>query len=130
MEPLLDKNQTDGLTTIKTWVFGMGHLLNDLAGAIWFNYALFFMSSVAGVPSYIAGIVILMGQVTDALSTQLVGYLSDRWDTKIGKRTPFYLAGSVLMPVGLFLVFRICPFDLLAGPVSYTHLTLPTNREV
>ena len=44
---------------------------------------------------------------------------------------PAILAPVILKPVGkLFAVYVIlCPAALVA-PVSYTHLTLPTNREV
>ena len=105
-EPLLSQNERpDGLTTFKKWVFGTGHLMNDLCGATWFNYLLYFLVKVQGVSRITAGTVMLVGQVADALATPLVGLLSDRWNSPIGKRIPWYIGGSILVPIAFFFMF-------------------------
>jgi len=41
-------------------------------------------------------------------------------------------AGAVTMTLALYGIFVLAPTERTQGvvPVSYTHLTLPTNREV
>lgn len=98
----------DGLDLGKMWVFGAGHLLNDFAGAIWFNYGLFYLANVQEVSKFTAGFVILIGQITDACSTPILGMLSDNCDSRLGKRVPWYIFGTVLMPLSFFFLFQDC----------------------
>ena len=48
----------------------------------------------------------------------------------VNARTTFVLAGVAVEIVGLTLVIRSNPLAVSEKAVSYTHLTLPTNREV
>lgn len=36
----------DALTTVHVYAYGVGHFLNDLCAACWFNYLLFYLKSV------------------------------------------------------------------------------------
>lgn len=40
-----------------------------------------------------AGFAVLSGQIADGIATQLVGYLSDKYNPKIGKRAIWYIIG-------------------------------------
>jgi len=51
--------------------------------ACWFNFLLFFLKRVAETPS--APYVLLIGQITDGLTTPLVGFFSDKYETRFGK---------------------------------------------
>lgn len=55
--------------------YGLGHCLNDLTAACWFNYLLFFLTTV--VHTRAAPLALLIGQITDGIATPLVGFLSD-----------------------------------------------------
>ena len=58
--------------------YGVGHHLNDLCAACWFTYLLIYLESdLIGLTQISAGIVLLSGQLADALTTPLVGWLSD-----------------------------------------------------
>ena len=72
----------DKLKPIHYWAYGVGHFLNDLTVACWFNFLLYFLKRVALTPS--AAYVLLVGQITDGASTPLVAYFSDKCDSKIG----------------------------------------------
>jgi len=58
----------------------------------------------------------LSGQLTDGITTPLVGVLSDRMTTRIGKRTPWYLFGTILVAPTFFLLF----YDVLPKDASPT----------
>jgi Na+/melibiose symporter-like transporter len=67
---------------MQVWAYGMGHYLNDLVAACWFNYLFFYLKSVVQTPA--ASVAMLSGQVTDGLATPIVGFLSDRTKTSFG----------------------------------------------
>ena len=58
--------------------YGLGHILNDLCASIWFTYLLLFFHKVLEFKSSYAGIILLVGQIADGLSTVFVGYFSDQ----------------------------------------------------
>lgn len=72
----------DKLKRIHFWAYGVGHFINDLVVACWFNFLLYFLKRVAETP--VASYVLLIGQVTDGLTTPLVGFFSDKCETRFG----------------------------------------------
>ena len=48
----------------------------------------------------------LAGQIADAIATPLVGYFSDKTNTKCGKRTPWYIGGIILVFFTFLPVFN------------------------
>jgi Na+/melibiose symporter-like transporter len=62
--------------------YGVGHFVNDLVAACWFNYLFFFLKKV--VKTQAAPSALLAGQIADGIATPIVGYLSDRTKTKYG----------------------------------------------
>lgn len=62
--------------------FGLGHIFNDLCAGVWFSYTLLFMQGALLMPGTVAGALMMLGQVGDALCTPIVGYLIDRFGTK------------------------------------------------
>lgn len=76
----------------------------DLGPAITANVAgfflLYFFTNVAGLNAGMAGLVLLIGKVWDAINDPIVGVLSDRTHTRWGRRRPWMLFGSI--PFGIF----------------------------
>ena len=68
---------------MKIFGYGVGHFINDLTAACWFNYLFLFLKRV--VKTSAAPSAILAGQITDGLTTPIVGTFSDRTKTKYGK---------------------------------------------
>ena len=52
----------------------------------------------------------LSGQIADGLATPTVGYLSDKFNSPIGKRTPWYILGTLLVLPTFFGTFSKCLF--------------------
>lgn len=73
----------DSLTKIQIWAYGVGHFINDLVAACWFNYLFFFLKHIVDTPA--ASAAILAGQITDGVATPIVGVLSDKSKTRFGK---------------------------------------------
>lgn len=53
----------------------------------------------------------LMGQVCDGLTTPLVGYFSDKTETRFGKRKPWYFAGTIIVIISYIFIFENCLFS-------------------
>lgn len=79
--------------------------MNDLGGAIYFNYLLYFLKRVVMTPC--APTAFLVGQIVDGIITPLVGYVSDKTpNTKWGKRKPWYVIGFIIFLVGYFGIYQ------------------------
>jgi len=85
----------DALTKLHVWAYGIGHFVNDLVAACWFNYLFFFLKKV--VETDAAAAAILSGQICDGIATPIVGVLSDMFHTRIGQRKPWYIGGLILI---------------------------------
>ena len=56
---LIDKKKFDILTKTNEWAYGMGHFLNDLTAACWFNFLLVYLTDFNKIdqdnPGFYAG---------------------------------------------------------------------------
>ncbi|XP_035026846.1 major facilitator superfamily domain-containing protein 12 [Hippoglossus stenolepis] len=90
--------------------YALGHVLNDLCASMWFTYLLVFYHSVLGFRNTNAGVLLLVGQVADALSTPLIGYESDRNPGcgNYGRRKTWHLVGTVSVVLSFAFIFNQC----------------------
>ena len=100
----------DDLRKSNIYSYGIGHFMNDLCASCWFFFLSYFLMEIVDIGEYNTGYVMLAGQVADALATPLVGIFSDKTDSKLGKRTPWYIAGTVLVVLSFTFIFvKILP---------------------
>lgn len=114
----------DGLTRTSVAAYAVGHFCNDLCAAAWFTYVLFFVKSVVLLDPVIAGFVMLSGQIADGITTPICGFFSDKIDTRIGKRTPWYLIGTILVLPTFLGIFVAPDFATKNAQVAY-YIILP-----
>lgn len=89
--------------------YGVGHILNDLCASMWFTYLLLYLHKVARFTSVMAGGLMLVGQVADALATPLVGLESDRTgNIKYGRRKIWHLVGILCVVLSFPFIFNLC----------------------
>lgn len=74
----------DALDDRMIWGYGVGHFINDLVAACWFNYLFFYLKKVVKTPA--ASSAMLAGQIADGIATPIVGFLSDKYKTKYGTK--------------------------------------------
>lgn len=79
-EPMDDSKTT--LNFFEKVGYSLGHTMNDLFAGVWFSYTLLFMQGVLQMPGPQAGIMVMLGQVGDAIATPIVGFLTDKYSTK------------------------------------------------
>ena len=75
--------------------------------AFWFV----FLTNVVGVNPALAGTVVLVGKLWDSINDPLIGMISDRMDTRWGRRRPFLLFGAIPFALTFILLFLIPPTD-------------------
>ncbi|XP_018331532.1 major facilitator superfamily domain-containing protein 12 isoform X2 [Agrilus planipennis] len=83
--------------------FGLGHVYNDLCASVWFSYTLFYLQIVMEIPSTTAGLLIMTGQVTDAIATPVAGWTIDR----VGTRRAWHATGTLFVTIGFSLIFAV-----------------------
>lgn len=88
--------------------YGVGHFLNDMTAACWFNYLLVFLIQVQHNTPAHAGIIMLSGQIGDAIATPLVGIFSDKTKSRFGRRKTWLAGGALIVNVAFFFVFSDC----------------------
>ncbi|KAK0057321.1 major facilitator superfamily domain-containing protein 12-like isoform X2 [Biomphalaria pfeifferi] len=90
--------------------YGVGHVLNDLTASMWFSYLLVFLHQVNNFNNMLAGNLMLIGQVSDALFTPFIGFESDRtsgfW--KLGRRKSWHLLGTICVMASFPFLFSEC----------------------
>lgn len=96
------------MTSLKVWAYSVGHFNNDLCASMWFVYLTYYLIDVVRLPEQIGAASVLSGQLADGMMTPLVGILSDKMNSPCGKRTPWYIFGTLFV-VPTFLGIFIYP---------------------
>jgi len=73
-------------------------------------FLFFFYSQIIGLSSALVGLAIAIALVVDAISDPVIGYLSDNFNSKLGRRHPFMYASILPMTV-LYMLVWFPPFD-------------------
>jgi GPH family glycoside/pentoside/hexuronide:cation symporter len=81
-----------------------------------------FLTNVVGIDVALAGTVILVGKIWDGVNDPLVGIISDRLETRWGRRRPFLIFGAVPFGLAFFLMFIVPPIESSTGLAIYYGL--------
>ena len=84
--------------------FGAGDLGPAMTANVLVFFLLFFFTQVAGLPPGLAGSILAVGKISDALNDPVIGWLSDRTRTRWGRRLPWLLAGA--LPFGALFALQ------------------------
>lgn len=91
--------------------FGAGDLGPAIATIIASFFQLFFLTTVAGLPPGLAGTILLIVKIWDSINDPIIGWLTDRTNTRWGRRRPWLLFGAVPFGLFFFLQWIVPPFD-------------------
>ena len=89
----------------------------DLGPAITANVSIFFLliffTNVAGIPAGLAGSILMIGKIWDAVIDPILGALSDKTESRRwGRRLPWLLYGAIPFGIFFFLQWMIPPFSV------------------
>ena len=83
--------------------FGAGDLGPAITANISVFFDLVFLTNVAGLPAGLAGSVLMVGKIWDAINDPIIGVLSDRTVHPWGRRYPWMVFGAVPFGILFFL---------------------------
>jgi GPH family glycoside/pentoside/hexuronide:cation symporter len=87
----------------------LGYGVCDLGGNLFFTVMAFlllnFLTDTVGIAAGLAGIVIMIGKIWDAVTDPIVGYISDRTKGKWGRRRPYIFFGSFPLFITMIIMF-------------------------
>ncbi|MBV8496930.1 MAG: MFS transporter [Gammaproteobacteria bacterium] len=103
---------TKRVATLSQWAFASSGIptIGIISNGI--DYFLFFFySQVIGLSAALTGLALAIGLTAEAICNPVVGYLSDHWQSRLGRRHPFMYA-SILPMTALYVLVWYPP----AGP--------------
>lgn len=99
---MIDNNK---LSRSRLVYFGLPDFAVYLAAIPVSLYLPFVYSRDMGLDLAEIGIILMLARITDVITDPLIGYLSDRTNTRFGKRKPWLAAGTVVMMISAWQLF-------------------------
>ncbi|MDJ0796917.1 MAG: MFS transporter [Calothrix sp. MO_167.B12] len=109
--------------------YGAGDLGPAITGNISIFFTLVFLTNVAGISAGLAGSVLLIGKIWDAVNDPIVGVLTDKTKSRWGRRLPWMFYGAVPFGIFFFLLW-IVPPNLKAGGLFWYYVAIGTISQV
>jgi len=114
----MGENKLSAGTKVSYGIYDFGgNLFMTATSFVLLNY----LTDTVGLAAALAGIALMVGRIWDAFYDPVIGYISDRTVTRMGRRRPFMLAG--IIPVVIAMVVMFTNPALVAGAgISQTTL--------
>lgn len=85
---------------------------------------LYFMTTMLGIDPAIAGAVIFASKIYDLTLDPIMGHISDRTHTPIGRRRPYLILGALVSSLSLYMLFAVPHFDSQTVTLLYYMFAL------
>jgi sugar (glycoside-pentoside-hexuronide) transporter len=102
---------TEKLSLWRKLGYGLGDIYGGGSGVVISFYYLIFLTDVVRLNPALAGTVILISKVYDAITDPFEGLIADRTRTRLGRRRPYLLAGIPLVFLSFLALFYPVDFD-------------------
>lgn len=99
--------------------YGTGELAAAVPSSLSAFFVLYFFTEVAGMTPVLAGGVLMFGRLWDAINDPLIGWLSDRTRSPLGRRYPWMLIGAVPLSICFVLLWTVPPVETQWGLFAY-----------
>ncbi|MAG30279.1 MAG: hypothetical protein CL908_05210 [Deltaproteobacteria bacterium] len=109
------------LRTGTKFAYGIGATAESGIAMAFNSFNFLFYTTVLGLSGTLAGLAVTIALFFDALSDPLVGGISDRWRSPLGRRHPFLYAAPI--PMGLFFFAIYMPPEGLEGMGLFAWFT-------
>lgn len=103
--------KTEKLSFSTKLAYGAGDLGPAITANIAVFFGLFFLTNVAGLSAGLAGSILMIGKIWDAINDPMVGVLSDRTQHRWGRRLPWMLYGAIPFGITFFLQWIVPHFS-------------------
>lgn len=83
-----------------------------------------YLTTILKIDPAIAGTIVFCGRIIDAFSDPLMGWITDRTNTRWGRRRPYLLLGAIVCGLSLPLVYSAHHFTGVLNPVVVAFVIL------
>jgi Na+/melibiose symporter-like transporter len=101
--------------------FGVGAAAEAAIGIGFIAFNMLFYNNVLGLPAKLCGVAVMIALFVDAISDPLIGAISDRWKSRLGRRHPFLFASAA--PLGISFAAVYAPPEGLGTTGLFLWLT-------
>src|SRR5262245_29422183 len=105
--------------------FGVGSVAEGAVVTAFNTWNFLFYNQVLGLSGTLAGLAVTISLILDGISEPLVGSLSDRWRSKLGRRHPFLYAAPIPLAISFYLLYAP-PSGLTGIPLFLWFTTFAT----
>jgi GPH family glycoside/pentoside/hexuronide:cation symporter len=92
--------------------YGLGDAGTGMAASLIGFYLFIFYTAAAGLPAWMAGLVLMLARLWDAINDPVVGWLSDKTRTPWGPRLPWLIGSALPLGIAMALMWWLPPGDL------------------
>jgi GPH family glycoside/pentoside/hexuronide:cation symporter len=99
-----------GLARLRLLVaYGLGDAGTGMAASLIGFYLFIFYTAAAGLPAWMAGLVLMLARLWDAVNDPVVGWLSDKTTSRWGPRLPWIVGSALPLGVAMALMWWLPP---------------------
>ena len=102
----MSENTSLKVSASKKFAYALPALFLAVVGIPVYVYLPKFYTDVVGVDIAVLGIILFSVRLFDAVTDPVLGYLSDRTQSRMGRRRPYIAFGSILLALTMFLLFN------------------------
>lgn len=106
------------------WGYGIAGFGDSTFYSIIGSFLMFFLTSVAHVPSVAAGFISSMGSIADGIWSPVMGFISDNSSNPKGRRRPFMIRGAIVALISLSMIFLTIPGGVVIKCIYYGTLVV------
>ena len=111
--------------SVKTkFSYGVAAISDNAMYTLAGTYLLLFLTTVAGVSPAVAGTISAIGSVWEAMCAPIVGYKSDRMQSRFGRRKPFLIMAAFPIAVITSLLFTTFHFSPAMKTAYYVVMVI------
>jgi GPH family glycoside/pentoside/hexuronide:cation symporter len=107
--------------------YGLGDAGTGMAASLIGFYLFIFYTKAAGLPPWMAGLVLMLSRLWDAINDPIVGWLSDKTRTPWGPRLPWILGAALPVGVGMALMWWLPPGGLWLKFAIFVAISILAN---
>ncbi|MEI6031023.1 MAG: MFS transporter [Synechococcaceae cyanobacterium ELA739] len=109
------------------WAYGMGDAGTGMAASLIGFYLFIFYTSAVGMAPWMAGLVLMLARLWDAINDPIVGWLSDKTKTPWGPRLPWIVGSAVPLGVAMALMWWVPPGGIWIKFAIFVLISIVAN---
>ena len=108
---IVSSTRRTGLSLASMFAYGTGNFAMALLGLVVAVNLQFFYTDYVGLSAGLVAWSLLLARLFDAFTDPLMGHLSDRTNTRWGRRRPYFLGAAIPLSICFYFLFSPPAFD-------------------